>query len=83
MKTSKDPQSPSASEDGVCPVLCHVQPRVEQGRQVLPCAGNTGLGLLGPQPKETRGVSEGSPQKERRGRVGVRMGMEPSLGPRE
>lgn len=55
MKTSKDPQSTSASEDGACPVLCHVQPRVEQGRQVLPCAGNTGLGLPGPQPKENRG----------------------------
>lgn len=56
---------------------------VGRGRQALPCAGNTGLGLPGSQPEETLGVNEGSPQKESRGRAGVRMGVYPSLGPRE
>lgn len=70
MKTSKDPQSPSASEDGAGPVLCHVQPRVEQGRQVLPCAGNTGLRLPGSQPKENRGSVKEAPRKREEGEWG-------------
>lgn len=82
MKTSKDPQGPSAPEDGTCPVLCRAQPlgwdRVGRLCRVLVTQAS---GRQAPS-RRLWGPMKEAPRKTAEGEQGEGWVCSPALAPR-